>query len=321
VRLTLSDDVLDADNEVVLVEPRSRTVGVENRLPEGRGHEAVARALDALSGVTRTETGHLAFIAAADLDAPARPGTWRAAFGRAPAAGPAESESADYIGPFVMEKRHPLLQGVTLAGILWAGAVPLSPATMRPIVSAGDRGLVGVVASRASGGDITLLFNLDFERTNLVRSPDWPILISNLVEMRRLQLPGPERWNYRAGEWIRVRLDRQPSAPLRLRTADGERDLQTGRLLEFVAPAAGGLVHLLEGDQVLYELAVNALDEAESDLRDRSSGEHGSFDALPSGLDAESGTAFDPLFWVLLAVAAAAMLGNWCLPGVRQVTS
>jgi len=25
--------------------------------------------------------------------------------------------------------------------------------------------------------------------------PDWPILISNLVEMRRRELPGPERWN------------------------------------------------------------------------------------------------------------------------------
>ena len=40
------------DNEVMLAEPRPRIVGVENRLPEGRGRDALAKALDALAGVT-----------------------------------------------------------------------------------------------------------------------------------------------------------------------------------------------------------------------------------------------------------------------------
>src|SRR5690606_21365624 len=118
-----------------------------------------------------------------------RPGVWRAAFGRPPPARLAEGDSADYIGPFVLEKRHSLLQGVTLGGIVWPGAVPLAPGTMRPLVSAGERGLIGVIASAAAGGDTDVLFNLDLERTNLVRSPDWPILVSNLVEMRRRELP------------------------------------------------------------------------------------------------------------------------------------
>ena len=49
----------------MLAEPRPQIVAVENRLPEGRGRTALIKALDALSGVTAAESGHLAFVDAA----------------------------------------------------------------------------------------------------------------------------------------------------------------------------------------------------------------------------------------------------------------
>jgi hypothetical protein len=313
VRVALSGDALMRDNDVMLAEPRPRVVGVENRLRDGRGSQALLKALGALSGVTRAESPHLVFADAAELDAPQSPGVWRVGFGRAPAAWLAQGAPSDFIGPFVLEKRHPLLLGVTLGGVVWAGTAPLAAGSVRPLVSAGEQVLLGMPAASATARtEPAILFNLDLDRTNLIRTPDWPILISNLVEMRRQSLPGPERWNYRVGEWVRVRLGRDPKRPLRFRCGAVERTLPAGRQLEFIAPSPGGLLQVLEGDEVLFELAVNFLDESESDLRSQSTADVGEL-ARAAGLRAESGPASDPLFWVFLAIGATAIVANWCL--------
>jgi hypothetical protein len=315
VRVSLDDDALARDNEVVLAEPRPTVVAIDNRLPPGRGHDALDRAIGALSNVTRGESGQLQFVSTDALETPASPGVWRAAVGRPPARLAGEGGAQDFVGPFVLEKRHPLLSGVTLAGVVWAGASPLSASAGHPLAFADTRPVISDLTG--AGDPTTLLFNLDLERTNLVRAPDWPILISNLVELRRQNLPGPERWNYRAGELIRVRLGRDPKAAVRMRLGSIERTLPAGRTIELVAPAAGGLLEILEGQERLFEIGVNVLDERESDLRTRGSGASGAL-AAPAGSRGESGPWSDPLFWTLLAVAAAALLVNWCLPRLER---
>lgn len=310
VTVTLSSDALSRDNGVTLVEPRPQVVSVANRLPDGRGKEALDRALGALSGVTRSEQPHLVFGPGAVLDQPAEAGVWRTGFGNSPSR-MVSGEPKDLIGPFVPEKRHPLLAGVTLSGVVWTGALPLRAGAVHPVVSSGNLPLIGLLGPRLDDG---ILFNLDLQQTNLVRAPDWPILVSNLVELRRQNLPGPERWNYRAGEWVRIRLGRDPKGRLHFRCGDVERDLPSARLIEFTAPEPCGLMDVMEGDDVLFRLGVNFLDEVESDLSNRGSGEEGQVNPQPAGLRAESGAESDPLFWILLAAAGAAMLGNWCLP-------
>ena len=95
-----------------------------------------------------------------------------------------------------------------------------------------------------------------------------------------------------------------------------------GRELEFIAPSPGGLLQILEGpetiggnDTVLFELGVNFLDE----IREQPAGspDRGRPVASPTSprLRAESGPESDPLFWLLLAIGATAMLANWCLLG------
>ena len=317
IRVALSDDALLRDNSVVLAEPRPRIVGVENRLPEGRGRDALVKALDALSGVTRAEAGQLVFVESGEIDRPSPPGAWRVGFGRPPDNRVARGETRDFVGPFVLEKRHPLLLGVTLGGVVWTGVVPLAAGAVHPLVSAGDQVLVGMTGSPPARGEPAVLFNLDLDRTNLIRSPDWPILISNLIEMRRSSLPGPERWNYRLGEWIRVRLGRDPNGPLRFRCAGVERELPAGRQLEFIAPSPGGLLQILEGEEVLFELGVNFLDEGESNLRTRTTADAGEL-IEAAGLRGEGGPASDPLFWLLLAIGGTAILANWCFLPPRR---
>ena len=328
VRVALSDDGLARDNAVILAEPRPRIVGVENHLADGRGRDALEKALGAVTGVTQAESGHLAFIDAATIERPLAGSVWRVGFGQAPASWTAPGEPGDFIGPFVIEKRHPLLLGATLDGVVWTGAMPLSAEAARPLASAGDRPLIAVSATAAA--EPSILFNLDLERTNLIRAPDWPILISNIVEMRRRSLPGPERWNYRVGEWVRVHLDRAPNGPLRLRAGSVDRALPSGRLLEFLAPSPGGVLQIIEAgegpgdDVVLYELGVNFLDETETDLRKQKTAETGQL-ASAADFRAESGPASDPLFWILLTIGGAAIVANWCLlsstrgsPGFRS---
>jgi len=316
-RVTLSDDPLQRDNEVMLAEPRPRIVGIENRLKDGRGRQALAKAIDAVTGVTQAASGQLAFIEAADLDRQAAPGTWRVAFGRPPAPWRANGVPRDFIGPFVLEKRHPLLLGITLGGVVWSGASPLAPGTVRPIASAGDQPLIGMSAAPGASPDPTVIVNLDLDRTNLIRSPDWPILVSNVVEMRRQALPGPDRWNYRIGEWVRVRLGRDPKGPLRLRCGAIERPLPAGRQIEFIAPSPGGLLQILEGDVVLFELGVNFLDAREADLRRQATADLGALADAP-GLRAESGPASDPLFWILLVLGGTALAANWLMLSPRR---
>jgi hypothetical protein len=310
VRVALSADALLRDNDVILVDPRPQVVAVENRLGEGRGREALTKALGAVAGVTISGNADLTFEAAMDMDRPRASGSWPVGFGRAPASVIQAGEPHDFVGPFVPEKSHPLLRGVTLAGVVWTGAFPLVREKTHPLVSAGDEPLITMLGSRPEAG---ILFNLDLDRTNLIRSPDWPILISNVVELRRQNLPGPERWNYRVGEWIRVRLGRDSQGPLHFRCGGVERALPPGRLLEFVAPSPGGLLQVMEGNAVLFELGVNFLDEEESNLQGKASAEIGKINVQAAGLVSENGSASDPLFWVLLMIAATAIVANWCL--------
>ena len=312
VTVALSNDALLRDNAVTLVEPRPQIVSVENRLTSERGRDALDRALRALSGVTRSERGQLVFVPASALDSPPEPGVWRVGFGRAPARLLAPGDPQDLAGPFLPEKRHPLLQGVTLAGVIWAGTLPIRVAGVHPVVSSGNEPLISLLGQRPDDG---ILFNLDLDRTNLLRAPDWPILVSNLVELRRQDLPGPERWNYRTGEWVRVQLGRDPKGTLHFRCGSIQRDLPAARVMEFTAPAPCAL-DVMEGDAVLYQLGVNFLDENESNLSARAKGEIGKPGGQAGGILAESGPESDPLFWTLLAIAGAAVLGNWCLPAL-----
>jgi len=309
VTVTLSGDALERDNAVTLVEPRPRIVSIENKLANGRGREALDRALRSLAGITRSDMAQLVFGPADLLEPPPQAGVWRVGFGRAPARFLSQGSSQDLVGPFIPEKRHPLLQGTTFAGVVWTGALSVNLAAVHPVLSSGNQPLIALPGASLEAG---VLFNIDLDRTNLLRAPDWPILISNIVELRRQNLPGPERWNYRAGEWIRVRLGRDPKGPLRFRCGAVDRELPGARLMEFTAPAPCGLLEIREGEELAFQLGVNFLDEIETNLSDRVRGEFGKANPQASGVLTETGAESDPLFWVLLVIGAAALLANWC---------
>jgi hypothetical protein len=82
--------------------------------------------------------------------------------------------------------------------------------------------------------------------------------------------------------------------------------------MEFTAPAPCGVLEIHEGEEVAFQLGVNFLDEAESNLSDRIRGEFGKPNPQAGGMVTETGAESDPLFWTLLVVAGTALLANWC---------
>jgi hypothetical protein len=217
---------------------------------------------------------------------------------------PAGVEPRDLIGPFLIEKRHPLLRGVTLDGIVWSVAAR-HPWSGAPLVSAGD---LPLLTEETSGERRVITLYLDPARSSLQRSPDWPILLTNLAEMRRAELPGPERVNLRTGEEFVARGAGEASWRLRpLEPAAARaRDVASHGLLVVDGLTTPGLYRLERDGAAPFQFAVNELDAAESDLRDLSSG------SRPSALDlAEVESSLSASDFALLAAALALLLADW----------
>jgi hypothetical protein len=123
-----------------------------------------------------------------------------------------------------------------------------------------------VLAGDEEAGDaFRLWLNLDLERSNLTSSPDWPILLSNLVDRARAGLPGALSVNSRVGdvlEWRRA----DDAHDLRLEDPEGlVLPGRGGRVVGFEARRPG-IHRVLAGDAELGRFSVNFVDPAESDL-------------------------------------------------------
>src|SRR5262249_34580725 len=143
-----------------------------------------------------------------------------------------------------------------------------------PLVSAGNLMLLSRMTSSRTTGYI---LNIDLPRSNLAESPDWPILFANLIELRRENLPGLIRRNYRLGEEIRFRLfegDFDPHAGLELSLehAGQSRPIVRRPVIDLSPPDETGVFEIRQGSAPLDRFAVNFFDAEESNLRQLAAG-------------------------------------------------
>lgn len=328
-------DSLAADSIVSLVEPKVRTVRVAVDLPAD--HSAVRpvqRVLSIASDVEISDTAaaHVT-IASAGVLPESRRNLWWLGVGPVDSSAAAVKGARDLLGPYLKEKRDPLLEGVSLGGVIWGGVQPVS-FSATPVISAGSE----LLLARLSGTQTTaLLLNIDLERSNLPESPDWPILINNLIEQRRNSLPGLQRWNYRLNEDIQFRLFEGVAEPaessgrsLTFRpiadSADvagtvkpDERSLARTAVVEIPPLDQTGFFQVNDGPEILGEFAVNFFDPAESNLTMRRSGNR-----KPTVDD--QGTAYsidNPITWAILAGLVLTMIlafADWYVVGSRRST-
>lgn len=326
-------DGLATDSIVSLVEPKVRTVRVAVNLPDG--HSAlrpVRRVLEIATDieVSDSEAAHLLITEGGTLPE-SRRDLWWLGVGPIDSSEAAVKSARDLLGPYLKEKRDPLLEGVSLGGVIWGGVQPVDIA-MTPVISAGQQ----LLLSRLSGTRSTaLLLNVDLGRSNLPESPDWPILINNLVEQRRNSLPGLRRWNYRLNEDIQFRLfeglvEPPGSAGQTLRfqhihdaiqtdsvEESRTRNLVRAAVVEIPPLDQAGFFQIKDGSNVIGEFAANFFDSAESNLTKLRPGNR-----LPPVDD--QGTAYtidNPFTWAILTGLALIMVlafVDWYVVGPRK---
>jgi hypothetical protein len=262
-------DGLQFDNRIQLVEPQIRPVRVVTEGLPDYPRQQIERVLKITPDVGMTNASrdpHLVFSPAGQL--PESNGAlWWVGIGPISTAEAEIKAAKDLEGPYLIDRRQAIVDGVSLGGVIWAGVQPVIFETT-PLISSGQSMLLSQLKGTQTAA---FILNIDLKRSNLVESPDWPVLINNLVEQRRDALPGLRRWNYRSGEVLRFRLfeppDRAPDSPVTLVFKDQTRKFSRDSLIEIGDLNEPGLYEVREGDETLGRFAVNFFDPAESDLR------------------------------------------------------
>jgi Ca-activated chloride channel homolog len=323
VEILLESDALEIDNRVVLAPPPRRTVAVATtlELPAARAlglalpgsPSPLDRLLAAIPDVIEVaDPGDAHLVIGPELEPKLGPGRapWSLLLVGAGSDGGGKRE--DLIGPFLAEKQNRLLQGLTLEGIVWSIDPALRlPGT--PLVSAGD---TPILTESIEEGRRVVRINIDPARSSLPRSPDWPILLSNLVERRREELPGPRRSNISIGESYVHRFhprdegeaqDEEETRYL-VRALDGEweREIPARDTLRVEGIVRPGLYSVSRGDSELARFGVGFSDPAESDLRGMRPGDSSSELAL-----ATLSSGMNPLQVILILAVFALLLVDW----------
>ncbi|MEM9415977.1 MAG: VWA domain-containing protein [Planctomycetota bacterium] len=253
----LPDDALAIDNRAVLLpQPRpSLRVGVA--IDDDALQESVVRFVEHAKNATLVTDGEQLLITDRPTGVPASSAAWVLRVISEP-----QAEVSAYIGPFVVDRSHPLTVGTSFDRVIWsAGSDDALPG--RPVVMVGNVPLV-TEAPRALGREVRLRVRPD--QSSLMQSPDFPILLWNLVDWQLGTLPGLRKTNYRldstarlgvAGTLEQVNVLPEDAAPRAVPVVSDGVQITADRV---------GLTQVQAGERS-YTFAVNTMSYEESDLR------------------------------------------------------
>jgi len=290
LRARLSDDPLLVDNEVTVFAEPVRKVRVDLRLRDAAMRALVEKA--AASSPNASLSANKPGLVITDEgdskieDAEA----WTLQI-------ISEKDAASFLGPFVIDRSHPLSEGLSLGGVVWGGGKSRQMAGT-PVVNAGDVPLLTDV-ERAGAHELRLRLRPDL--STLQESPNWPILIWNLIDWRAQVAPGLRQTNLRMGGDAALTVESGVESvsvvdPRRLTRRLPARD----KTVLIKADIAG--VYEISANQNKYSFAANALRREESDLTQAASGRWGNW-ANATALQWE----YRSVAWILLLLALIAL--------------
>jgi hypothetical protein len=297
----LGADTLDVDNRVTLLPAPPRVVRVQVRMPANELRRLTEKAVLA-ARATQLVGVEPDVVFTDDL----RDGAdWVVRFIR-------DDKPEAFAGPFLLDKAHPLTDGLALNGVIWAVArEPALPGA--PVVLAGA---VPLLTDRDKGGGRReVRVRLAPELSTLTETPNWPVLVFNVIEWYANQAPGLRRPNVRLGDDMELRLAKLPdTGVVLLRPPSGEVRRVPVQDLRAVAKSEQLGVYTFAGPTGPVTCAVNALDAGESDLSACVAGKWGDW-LDETALRLEYQDAAGPLLLAALAVLAVHL---WLLR--REVT-
>ncbi len=252
IEARLSNDAAAFDNRVVLLPERRPPVSVSLDLANEALKRDVEQALNASGRALITPGGSLMIT-----DKPGHNGEWTLEL----AGG---GKGITHAGPFLIDRTHPLTAGVDLDGVLWTASPGSMPGA--PVILANNQPLLTDDAHH-------FRLRIDPSLSTLQRSPAWPSLIWNLLEMRSEASPGFRAANVVHGAVTELVLPANaesarvspPDSVARMMTAArGARSLS-------ISASRPGLWSASAGSN-RYQFACNALNPEESDLSHAASG-------------------------------------------------
>ncbi len=303
LRARIGTDSLAIDNEVTLLPGREQPVRVEIGIRNDSLREIVESAIRA-TGAAEMVSSNPELLLTDEADRAVSPRSWVARI-------TADQDAESYLGPFVVDRNHPLTEGLALDGVIW-GASKSTTAAGSPVIMAGNIPLVSDLRRADGAREVRLSFRP--ELSTLQRSPAWPVLMWNLLSWRASELPGVSQSNVRLGSDAKVKLSpgvtavevSEPGGTVRQMTA-------LDRTVSFKPEAPGTYEITAAGERYLF--ASNALRKEESDLNASASGRWGSLDDA-AGVKSE----LRSIAWVFLLLLMLALSFHLALAS-RGVTA
>jgi hypothetical protein len=259
--VALQPDALETDNRAMLLPVTPRPVASAVRIADAGLRRTVERAL-AATGRFRADASapQIVFTDRAAEDSSAANAPWQVVF-TAPAA------PRLVRGPYLADRSHPLLEGLSFDGLVWPAGTNTLPG--RVLLFAGSSPLLSFDAPPRRAPVMHLVTTGAGDA--LYRTAAWPALIWNLAQACAEAQPGPASRNLRAGVAAPFMAGRgateavfdTPGDTLTLRT-------HAGRAIW--APPVPGLYRMRLPDGGTEPFAVNLFAPGESDLRGRMTG-------------------------------------------------
>jgi Aerotolerance regulator N-terminal len=265
LRARLRGDMLSIDDQVILVPGEHKTVRVDLRIGNQVVRQLVEKALQStLNAITTKTDPELVITDEMESRDEVSP-VWTLRI-------ISENEAGSYLGPFVVDRAHRMSEGLSLGGVVW-GSGKSSAFPGSPIITAGNIPLLTDV-ERAGVHELRLRLRPDL--STLQETPNWPILISNLVSWRARTTPGLAQANVRLGSDVTLTVESSIDSVEITEPQSNSRKLPVrDGALTVKAELIG--VYNLRADENRYSFAVNALDRLESDLTKATSGRWGNW--------------------------------------------
>ncbi len=255
LRARIGDDVLRIDNSIVLLPQTRRPVRAQVRIGDAGLRAIIEKGLAATGQTEIVTTRPELILTDGEGFRAAHARTWVVQV-------LVEKDAEAYAGPFVIDRTHPLTEGLSLEGVVW-GAGKAGDLDGLPVISAGSTPLL--TDTEGVAGSHYLRMRLRADLSILAETPSWPILMWNLVEWRRSEAPGVQHANVRLGTEAVVTAESDAESA-RITTPDGGTHdvLLHGKRVAVRAEAVG--VYQVRVNDGTYHFASNALSRGESDL-------------------------------------------------------
>jgi len=271
IQARMQADELPLDDAVDLLPVSPRPVRVAVRLANKRLNDLVRRALEATQSARLVADNPQLLITDQTGEPELAETTWVLQFRT-----PDKGEPQAFTGPFVLERTHPLLEGIGLQSVIWGCAKDEQQLPGNPLVLAGNTPLLTAQERLSNSGVVRHHLWMRFwpELSTLASTPDWPILITNLVLWRSAALPGITRPNLRLGETASLQLTDFRDTLTLVGPQTERRTLPVKGRVVGLAVDRPGVWQINKGQQV-WSIAVNACNAEESDLRSAEPGRWG----------------------------------------------